>query len=112
MWQRLVLLVVVTACIFDLERTHRVSRADSSTLTVLIVADGTSHEIEGLVRYLYWEFTVGNRLRTEIVLEIEERGGECARVAKFLLADGYLVEKASREPALVFRVPAERTATG
>lgn len=111
-WERLVLLAVVVACVLELERIWRTERPCSAPISILLVADGASHEVEGLVRYLYWEFTVRNRLYAEIAVETGDRSGECAQVAAHLLADGFLVERVSTGPSLVFLIRADTPAAG
>lgn len=105
--QRLVLLAIMVACILDLERSRRFARVFPDPLRILVVAAGASHEVEGFVRYLYWEFTMRNRYLAEIALEITDQDGESEQIARRLLADGYLVEGVPTAPTLVFRMQAE-----
>lgn len=113
LWQRLLLLAVIAACVYDLLRTRQIARLYPEPLTILVAANDASYSIDGFVRYLQWEFGVANRLLAEIAIEIDEdQGGECARVAKLLLADGVTVEHTSAEPALVFFIQADSSAVG
>jgi len=110
--ERLILLAIIVACVLEIQSMRGIARRSPGPVAILLVADGASHEVEGFVRYLYWEFTVRNRLAAEIALEIRDRGGECAQVAAHLLADGFVVEKVSTEPALVFLIQADAPSTG
>ncbi|MGE5579859.1 MAG: hypothetical protein ACM3WU_07440 [Bacillota bacterium] len=112
MWNRLILVSVIAACIVDLMKTWRVAQAMPGPLSVRVIADAPSSELEGIVRYLYRELTVGNRLLAEIVLEIGDHGGESAQVASRLVADGFAVQDSSSEPALVLLIRADEAAAG
>jgi len=111
-WNRLVLLSVIAACIVDLVKTWRVAQAIPGPLAVLLIADAQPSELEGIVRHLYRELTIGSRLLAEIVLDIGDHGGESAQIASRLVADGFAVQDASTEPALVLYVRADETAGG
>ena len=100
--ERLILLAVIVACIVDLERSWCDTHLPNGPFRVLLVTDGPSHEVEGFVRYLYWEFSVRNRLSTEIAVEIRNPAGECMEVRRLLVADGFVVDENSGEPAVVF----------
>lgn len=100
--QRLILLAVIVACIVDLARSWRGAHFRSGPFRVLLVTNGPSYEVEGFVRYLYWEFSVRNRLSAEIAVEIRNPAGECMEVRRLLVADGFAVNENSGEPAVVF----------
>ena len=110
-WERFILTAVIAACILEIDRARR-AHGSPRSIVVLVVSDGASHEIEGFIRYLYWEFAVRNNLQAEIALEMRNQSEECAQIADYLLSDGFLVEKASAAPTWVFRVDADTTATG
>ena len=111
-WNRLVLFSVIAACIVDLLKTWRVARVLPDPLAVLLTGDVPPSELEGIVRYLYRELTLGSRLLVEIILEIGDHGGESAQIARRLVADGFAVRDASAEPAFVLHVRADDTASG
>jgi hypothetical protein len=110
--ERLVLLLVAVVCVIDLVKSRRVANRSPGSIGIVLVADGPSHEVEGLVRYLYWEFSVRNRLYAEIAVATGGRGGGCESVAERLKADGFLVDRVSGEPSLVFFIGADRAAAG
>lgn len=110
--ERLILIAVIATCILEIDRARRAAHRSPSSIVVLVVSDGASHEIEGFIRYLYWEFAVRNSLHAEIALEMRNQNEESAQIADYLLSDGFLVEKASAAPTWVFCIDADTTATG
>lgn len=105
-------MAVIAACILEIDRTRRTAPRSPGSIVVVAVYNGASHEIEGFVRYIYLEFAVRNSLNAEIALEMRDQSEECARIADYLLSDGFLVEKASAAPTWVFRIDADTTAAG
>jgi len=101
---RSLLLTIIVTCMVDLLRSRRVSSRPPGSLRVLLVAGGSSHEVEGLVRYLHWELSMRNGLQAEIAVSCEDASRECSEVARLLARDGLLVQEFSGEPSLVFRI--------
>ncbi len=102
--QRLVLLAIMVICVLDLWKSRRAAHLYPGSLRVVLVADGQTQEVEGFVRYLYWEISVRNRRAVDISVSTDDPGGECARVAKILESDGLVSSGSSSEDGLVFRI--------
>ena len=97
--ERLVLLLVIAACIFDLVRCRR-----AVVLRVLLVAGESSSRMEGFVRHLHWEYGLRNGFLPEIAVSWEGAGSDCLAVREILERDGLVVPENSGEPCLVFHV--------
>ncbi len=110
--ERLVLLSVIVACVIDLVMSRMAARSSPDPVAIVLVAGGPPYAVEGVVRYLHWEFAVRNRLDTEIAVETRSENAECRRIVERLEADGFLVERVSGEPSLVFVMDADIAAAG
>lgn len=102
--EKLVLVAVMVACILELVRCRSAFCGRSAALRVLLVPGGSPYAVEGVVRYLHWEFGVRNGLALEIAVAAGDAGRECLAVKELLERDGLVVPEVSGEPCLVFRI--------
>lgn len=95
---RLILSVVIGLCVLDLIRSR-----PAGVLNLHLVAGSPTDCVEGIVRYLHWEFGVRGGLLTEIAVTTEAAGDECLAVKRILERDGLLVSVVE-EPSLMLRM--------
>ena len=98
------LVAVIFACLLEIVHSRRVSSRWRDPVRVLLVAGDSPCQVEGLVRYLRWEFSVRNCLDVEIAVMGGGAPREFWEVAGLLERDDYLVPELSGEPTLVFRL--------
>lgn len=96
---RLILAAIAAFCVLDLLRS-----AGTGCLRILLIASGATDCLEGIVRYLHWEFGVRGGYLTEIAVTLEPARGECLAVTRLLERDGLVTAETQEEPSLVFRI--------